>query len=81
MRLSGKRISVRVDKQTYRRLAAVVKGSGHTVAELVREALAYYLEEIPHAETCLEIARRHNLIGCVKGLPPDLSTRKASFGW
>lgn len=71
------RISVRLDGDTRQRLDDEVQASGKKESDVVREALAAYFRERPKAETCLELARRHRLIGCGKRLPADLSTNRA----
>ena len=38
-----------------------------------------HLEAETPAESCLDIARRVGLVGCAKGLPPDLSTNRDYF--
>ena len=73
------RISVRLDSDTQQRLDEEVQATGKKESEVVREALVAYLHERPKPESCLELARRHRLIGCGKRLPPDLSTNRQHF--
>ncbi len=73
------RISVRLDSVTQQRLAEEVQATGKNESEVVREALADYFQKRPKPENCLELARRHRLIGCGKRLPPDLSTNRQHF--
>jgi len=77
--MANDRISVRLDVETQRRLAAEAQATGKNESELVREALAAFFCGRPAPESCLELARRHRLIGCAEGLPPDLSTNKDCF--
>jgi Arc/MetJ-type ribon-helix-helix transcriptional regulator len=76
---SDERISVRLDKAMYRRLEAEVQASGKSESDVVRQALAAHLRRRPNPETCLDLARRHRLIGCGKRLPADLSTNRKHF--
>lgn len=73
------RISVRLDRDTRQRLDEEVKVTGKNESEVVREALAAYLGNRAGPESCLELARRHRLVGCGKKLPPDLSTNRGYF--
>jgi hypothetical protein len=77
--MASERISVRLDEATQRRLAAEARATGKNESDLVREALAAYFRRRPQPESCLELARRHRLIGCAKRLPPDLSTNRRHF--
>jgi metal-responsive CopG/Arc/MetJ family transcriptional regulator len=74
--MSDLRISVRLDKATRRRLEEQAASSGKNESDLVRAALEAYLAQPPHPVSCLELAKRHRLIGCAKELPPDLSTNR-----
>lgn len=77
MRENGdSRISVRLDRDTRQRLDEEVQATGRKESEVVREALLAYLRKRPERESCLELARRHRLIGCGKQLPSDLSTNR-----
>jgi hypothetical protein len=73
------RISVRLDEATRGRLAAVVRSTGKSESDLVREALDSYLNGTAGGENCLDVARRHRLIGPAKKLPRDLSTNRKHF--
>jgi hypothetical protein len=73
------RISVRLDSETQQRLDAEVQATGSSESALVRQALIDYLRKCPRGESCLELARRHRLVGCAKGLPADLSTNRQHF--
>ncbi|MBV9123433.1 MAG: CopG family transcriptional regulator [Planctomycetes bacterium] len=73
------RISVRLDPETQQRLDEEIQATGKKESEVVREALVAYLRKRPKPESCLELARRHRLIGCGKRLPSDLSTNRRHF--
>jgi metal-responsive CopG/Arc/MetJ family transcriptional regulator len=77
--MSHSRISVRLDKDTQRRLDEAVRATGKNESELVRDALAAFLLNGPSADNCLELAQRRGLIGCAKRLPADLSTNREHF--
>ncbi len=80
---SPARISVRLDESTQQRLNEEVQATGRSESDVVREALRTYFRKRPRPESCLELARRHRIIGCAKQLPPDLSTNRrhlAGFG-
>jgi Arc/MetJ-type ribon-helix-helix transcriptional regulator len=77
--MSDLRISVRLDEATRRRLEQEAAASGQNESDLVRAALAAYLEQRPHSTNCLELAKRYRLIGCAKNLPADLSTNREHF--
>ena len=77
--MADSRISVRLDPEIHRRLDEAVTATGKTESELVRDALAAYFQQHPQPENCLELARRHDLIGCAKQLPHDLSTNPKHF--
>jgi metal-responsive CopG/Arc/MetJ family transcriptional regulator len=77
--MADSRISVRIDSDTHQRLNEEVQATGKNESQVVREALAAYLRNRPNPESCLELARRHGLIGCSKRLPPDLSINRQHF--
>ena len=77
--MTDSRISVRLDKDTQRRLDEAVRATGKTESELVRDALSTYLLNRPAADNCLQLAQRHGLVGCAKRLPADLSTNRDHF--
>jgi predicted DNA-binding protein len=77
--LASPRISFRLDKATRARLQKVVEATGASESDLLREALHAYLDEQPGAESCLDLARRHRLLGRAKKLPADLSTNRKHF--
>jgi len=73
------RITVRLDAETERRLRKEARAAGKNESDVVREALAAYFAERQQEESALAVAQRAGVIGCAKGLPPDLSTNKAHF--
>jgi metal-responsive CopG/Arc/MetJ family transcriptional regulator len=73
------RINVRLTEDLKRRLDLEAKIRGQTPSELVRQALEAHLKSTRAEETCLDIARRIGLVGCLKDAPPDLSTNRAYF--
>jgi Arc/MetJ-type ribon-helix-helix transcriptional regulator len=77
--MADSRISVRLDAEIHRRLDEAVTATGKSESELVREALAAYLQQRSQPESCLDLARQHDLIGCARQLPPDLSTNPKHF--
>jgi hypothetical protein len=77
--MANDRISVRLDEATQRSLTAQAQATGKNESDLVREALAAYFRRRPEPENCLELARRHRIVGCAKRLPPDLSTNRQHF--
>jgi Arc/MetJ-type ribon-helix-helix transcriptional regulator len=76
---SRARISVRLDQETQQRLTDEVLATGKSESDVVRQALRTYFRKRSRPESCLELARRHRLIGCAKQLPPDLSTNRRHF--
>jgi Arc/MetJ-type ribon-helix-helix transcriptional regulator len=77
--MSDRRISIRLDNRTRRWLQQETQATGKNASEVVREALAAYIQGRPPAETCLDLARRHRLLGSGKGLPADLSANREHF--
>jgi Arc/MetJ-type ribon-helix-helix transcriptional regulator len=77
--MSDARITVRLDAETQRRLIEEVAATGKNESEVVRAALSTFFARRPRPATCLELANRHRLIGCAKGLPADLSTNRSHF--
>lgn len=73
------RISVRLDHSLHQQLAALAQSRHQSEAEIVRTALAHYFQTETPQESCLDLASRLGLIGCLEGLPADLSTNPAYF--
>jgi predicted DNA-binding protein len=74
--MNDARITIRLDRQTERRLRAAAAAAGKNESEFVREVLVTHLARSPRRATALEVARRAGIIGCAEGLPADLSTNK-----
>ncbi len=73
------RINVRLTEDLKRRLDAAAKARGLSPSEVVRGAIEAHLEAEPPPESCLDLARRIGLVGCLPDAPPDLSTNRAYF--
>jgi hypothetical protein len=73
------RISVRLDADTQRRLREEALAAGKKESDVVREALAAYFSGRRRHASALEVAQQAGIIGCAKGLPPDLSTNRDHF--
>jgi hypothetical protein len=73
------KISVRLDAKTERQLREEALAAGKNESEVVREALAAYFANRAQDKTALVQAKQARVIGCAKGLPPDLSTNKEHF--
>lgn len=67
-------VSVRLDSATRSTLARMARKRRTTQSEIIREAIGALAarEDIKPASTRPYDAMKH-LIGCVRGLPPDLS--------
>ena len=68
------RISVRVPERLGKRLRQRSELQGVPESELVREALDTYLNTPQKPQTAYDAALALGIIGCIKGLPSDLST-------
>jgi hypothetical protein len=69
-------ISVRLSKKLQKDLAAVVAATGKSEADILRAALQEYCAKQEFGPSAYDVAKKAGLIGCVKGLAPDLSTNK-----
>ena len=68
-------VSLKVPQKLDRRLARISKTQGLSKSEFIRRAVEKALDEAQPPKlspTLLELAG--DLIGCIKGTPPDLST-------
>jgi len=72
--MSAHRISARVPEWLKRQLESWVKKTGRGESEIVREALANYLQKGAAGPSAYDIAKKMGLIGCAKGMPSDLAT-------
>jgi predicted DNA-binding protein len=71
---STKRITVRLPSSLQTRLKKRAKVAGKTESEIVREAVEAHVSRAHGRESAYDVAKRLGLVGCAKGLPPDLST-------
>jgi len=70
------RISIRVSPQIRQGLHEQASLRGRKESEVVREALASYLQERGRPVTCHDLALKAGLIGAVRNGPRDLSTSR-----
>jgi len=77
--MGSAKISVRLDAETERRLREEARAAGKNESEVVREALVAYFAERRQDKSALALAQQARIIGCAKGLPPDLSMNKEHF--
>jgi len=69
-------LSVRVDLKTERVIERLARTTGQTKSEVIREAIAALAHDKDGAATAAcPYEMVQDLIGCVKGGPPDLSAR------
>jgi len=73
------RISIRVGPQIREGLHKQAALKGRKESEVVREALASYLEERGRPVTCHDLALKAGLIGTVRNGPRDLSASRRHF--
>lgn len=78
--------SVELDAEAQRLLAELQQRTGHSAADIVRQALAAYSGSPPDRrrgfeseESLYDQFKRAGLIGCLKDSPSDLSTNRAYF--
>jgi hypothetical protein len=74
--VASQRISVRVSGGIVRRLKERSKATGARESQVVREALEQYLSNKHTEVTTYDLLQGAGLIGCVRGVPRDLSTNK-----
>lgn len=67
-------LSIKLPKPVAARLAALAKRTGRTKREIVLAAIERELEREGESGSMLDGIR--DLVGCVRGGPPDLSTNK-----
>lgn len=72
--MSSRRLSIRLSKELEKRLAALVRRSGRTESEVVRDAIADYCARDTEEPSAYDVLKKSGLIGCARGLPADLST-------
>lgn len=66
-------ISLRLDEQSQKRLAAVAKAKGLSKSEVIRQCLGEYLDGAEQQPTAWELGK--DLFGCFKSGKGDLSAR------
>jgi predicted DNA-binding protein len=77
--MSSQRITIRVSESLVKRLKRHATLKGRSESALVREALEKYLGEAPVSNSAYELAKDAGLIGCIRGLAPDLSSNREHF--
>ena len=77
--MASDRITIRVPKNLGNRLHGRSKTSGKTPSDIVRMALETYLDAGTGGASAFDAAEAAGLIGCVRGLPKDLSTNRRYF--
>ena len=73
------RINVRVDERLKLKLEAEAREKGVSPSDIVREVLEQHVRERTPQPDARQLAEQLGLIGCVEGLPADLSTNKDHF--
>lgn len=68
------RISVRVDDRLKLELEAEAREQGVRPSDIIRQVLERHVRERTPRLTAFQLAEKLGIIGCAKGLPPDLST-------
>jgi hypothetical protein len=78
--MSANRLTIRVNPTIRKQLAALAKRTGRNQSDLARRALEAFLTNQQKGTNCLELFRKHRLIGSGRSRPPiDLSTNKTHF--
>jgi len=77
--MSSQRITIRISEALVKRLKKQAEMKRRSESALVREALENYLGEAPTSSSAYDLAREAGLIGCVRGLPADLSADRKHF--
>jgi predicted DNA-binding protein len=77
--MSSQRITIRISEALVKRLKKQAEMKRRSESALVREALENYLGEAPTSRSAYDLAREAGLIGCVRGLPSDLSANRKHF--
>jgi hypothetical protein len=75
-------LNIEVDEQIYQHYISANPLQKQHIKKLVEETLWVLLPNITKEKnekpmSCLELAEAHGLVGCIKGLPSDLSENKA----
>jgi hypothetical protein len=72
--MSAQRITIQLSQGLEARLRSRALAEGQTLSEIIRTALQNYLGNKPSPRSAYEAAKELGLIGCLRGLPKDLST-------
>jgi len=68
------RINVRVESPLRQKLEIEARKKGVSPSAIVRQALEEHFNRQEPPENCLQLAERLGILGCIKGLPPDLTS-------
>jgi predicted transcriptional regulator len=77
--VTSKQLSVRLEPKLQESLRRRAAASKKSESVLVREALTTFLTPEPETESVYDLALKAGLIGCAKGLPPDLSMNRRKY--
>lgn len=77
--MASQRITIRIPQSLSKRLKKQAGMKGRPESEVVREALESYLGQSSTPGSAYDLARDAGLIGCVRGAPRDLSTKRKHF--
>jgi len=78
-KMTGKRISVRIDENLERRLKQRAAAIRVDESEIVREALTEYLSKHDSKQSAYAVFKKAGMLGIVKDAPRDLSTNRKHF--
>lgn len=73
------RITIRMEPELQHEIQQLAEATGKSESDIVREAVATYVEIKRGDETFFDRARKTKFFGCVKNAPSDLSTNKDHF--
>ncbi len=73
------RINVRLEGRLKRELETEAREKGVKPSEIVRQVLEQHIRERAVASDARQLAEQIGFLGCVGGLPGDLSTNKHHF--
>lgn len=71
--MSSQRLSVRLPDHIQKQLQLLIRRTGRTESDLVREAISEYCEKQQAEPSCYDVAKQAGFLGCVEGGPDDLS--------
>jgi predicted DNA-binding protein len=77
--MASQRFTVRIPSGLSQRLRVCAQSQGQTESEVIREALERHLQKQRKGASAYDVFKAAGLIGCVKGLPKDLSINKKYF--